>query len=503
MESKKSQSLYLLKSCEEELRDLAAKKKSETRNLYVVRTDDEIVNKYSSIVYDFVDTPGVFILITRDKNFYQVFKNTICHALGIEPVFIQSAADTSRAAELLELFSEKGITPFVFMEHSLNSELTLSFMRFIRAAYDKTKTVILSRELSRERLFQFYEDGADSFLKKPASINSIITKIAHILKPLTEAEALVEEGRAHIKDNRFEEALEVAENVLDRWNKNVAAMVIYGDAKKGLAMREEALGAYVKAERNSKHYLEPLQRIATIHVEDDNVCDALKYLKKLDRLSPLNCNRKIKIAEMHIDQGDPRSAEEYFDNALNSAKEEALAVVGEMSLDIAEMVARHDPALSIKYYRKSLDFVKSSKSQMAMNIYNRLGISLRKQGLWNEAVEAYEEAAGYAPKDENIQYNMGLALAEGNKFNESAECLINALIINPEMYKDKAELSYQFGSVFVKARKTREAAECLKHLKEISPGYKDCEELLARVVGTGKGEGTLPKTAGGAYDLRM
>ncbi len=481
-DKRKTKSLYVLKSCEAELEAIEARKRSETKSFYVVRTDDEIVNKYSDIIYDFVDTPGVFLLISNDKSYVQAFRGTISHALGIEPVFVQVTSDLSRASALIEYFMEKEIMPFVFMEHSMHSELTLSFMRYIRTAYDRIKVCILSRELSRERLFQFFEDGANSFLKKPASVNSIITKIAFMVQPQTEADALIEEGREHISDNRFTEALHLANQVLERWPKNAAAMVLYGDAKKGLAMRQDALSAYAKAERNSKNYLEPLQKIATLHTEDDNVPEALKYLKKLDRISPLNCTRKIKIAELHYDDGDQQSAEQYFDSAIDSAKEEALAVVGEMSLDIAEMVAAHDPKLAAKYYRKSLDFVKSSKSQMAMTIYNRLGISLRKQGLWREAVEAYIEAAQYSPKDENIQYNIGLAYAEGEKFLEGAGRMSQALMINPTMYHDRPELAYQFGMVFAKAKRVQEAQQCLGHLKKIAPGYKDSNDLFKLVA---------------------
>lgn len=485
--SRNSKSLYVIKSCQDELRDVEAKRQSETKNIYVVRTDDEVTNKYADVVYDFVDEPGVFLLITRDKTFYQTFKNAIVHDLGIEAEFIQVVADLNRAAELVEFFRDKGITPFILMEYTLDSELTLSFVRFIRASYkDDIKIGILSREVSKERLFQFHEDGADSFLKKPASVNSIITKIAFMLKPQHEADAMLTQARAHLADNRFEEALEMADQILFKWPKNAAAMVVYGDAKKGMAKREEALGAYKKAERNSKNYLEPLQKIVMIHAEDDNKPEALKYLKKLDKLSPLNCNRKIKIAELHFAQGDNNAAEEYFDHAIASAKEEALAVVGEMSLDIAELAAEHDPKLAVKYYRQSLDFVKSAKDQMAMTVYNRLGISLRKQGLFMEAVEAYSEAAKYSPKDENIHYNMGLAYAESGRPPESAECMEKALQLNPEMYIEKPDLAYNMGAVFTKANRMDEAAVCLNHLKKIYPGYKDSEEYLKQVSNCGR-----------------
>lgn len=152
-----------------------------------------------------------------------------------------------------------------------------------------------------------------------------------------------------------------------------------------------------------------------------------------------------------------------------------------MSIDIAEMASRHDPKLAAKYYRKSLDFVKSSKSGLAMNIYNRLGISLRKQGLWKEAVEAYEEAIRHAPRDENLQYNIALAYAEGEMFTDSAKHMSKALLLNPDLYQDKADLAFKVCEVFTKGRDQKQAVSCLKHLNSISPDYPGLKALIKEV----------------------
>lgn len=482
--------LFFAKTSEEELRELEAKKKSETKSVYVVKTEEEIVNKYKGVIGEFVETPGVFLLVTRDKTFFQTFRSAMM-AMGIRGGVFHLVSSLGQLAYFIQTVKEDGYTPFVFMEYSMDSELALSTLRSVRAANKTMKIGILSRELSRERLIQYFEDGADSFLKKPASINAIITKIAYMLKPQCEADALVEEGREHVRQNRFEEALELAENILDRWPKNAAAMVVHGDALKGLAKRAEALKCYQDAEDCSTDYLEPLQKIVTYHDEDENKEEALEYMCKLDKMSPLNCNRKIQIAERHFEQGNPVAAEKYFEDAIESAHEEALGVVGEMALDIAEMAAQHDPKMAAKFYRKSLDMVKSSESALTMSVYNRLGISLRKQGLWNEAIEAYAEAAKYAPNDENIQYNMGLAYEEGQRYVEAAGCMLQAITINPDMYQEKPGLAYNIGSAFARGNKPHQAVECLSYLQEISPGYKDSKKLLNEVTVAGKAKFSL------------
>jgi tetratricopeptide (TPR) repeat protein len=481
----KKKSVYVVRSDEAELKELEAKKKSETKGVYVVKTNEEVVNRYKGVVREFTETPGVFILVTKDKTFFQTFRSAMV-AMGLKGGVIHMVRKLAQVPFYVQTMKRDGFLPFVFMEYAIDSELALATLRYTKSENKDVKIVVLSRELSRERLFQFYEDGANGFLKKPASVNSIITKIAFQLKPQCEVDALVEEGREHIRCNRFEEALEKAESILTKWPSNAAAMVIMGDAQKGLAMREEALKAYKKAERNSVDYLEPLQKIVDLHDEDGDKEAALKYLGKLDRMSPLNCTRKIQIAERHFEQGNAVEAEKYFDEAIAAAKEEALGVVGEMSMDIAEVASRFDPKLAAKYYRQSLEMVKSSKSALTMAVYNRLGISLRKQGLWGEAIEAYTEAAKYSPEDENIQYNIALAYEEGQQYEDAASHMHTAITINPDMYRDKPDLAYNIGAALARGGKPRQAVECLTYLQEIAPGFKDSKKLLKEVTVAGK-----------------
>jgi tetratricopeptide (TPR) repeat protein len=485
MKKQKRKSLYLIKTEQAELQELEARQRSETKNLYVVKTDEEVANKYRHVIVDFAAKKGVLLVVSHDKTFIRTFRGAVCLAVGVSPGALYTASDLASASAMLKDLVADGAVPFLFLEYSLDSELTISYLRHVKPLYPEMKVVVISREINRERLFQFYEEGADSFLKKPASINSVIKKIAFMLKPRCEADALISEGREHIRDNRFEEAQDVAEQILSRWPRNAAAMVILGDAKKGLAQREEALRAYRQAEDNACDYLEPLQKLAAMYCEDDNRDEALKYLCKLDHLSPLNCSRKIRIAEIHFEQGDSQSAEQYFDQAIDAAKDEALGAVGEMSLDIAEMATRFDPAMAAKYYRRSLEMVKNSKGALAMSVYNRLGISLRKQGLWNEAIEAYAEATRHAPDDENIQFNMSLAYGEGQQYRQAAEHMRNALVINPDMYRDNPNLAYAVGSTLARGDMPREAADILTYLLEIAPGFRDAEKLL-REVTTGR-----------------
>lgn len=465
MPERRSKSVYVVKSKDSQTEDFSPKKQSETRSLYVLRTCEEAVNKYADVIDEFVAEGGIFYVITRDKIFYQTIKNALCHDMGHDNQILRTIQDTGEIAKVLSAAVSAKQRPFLFMEHALNGQLTISQLQYIEKTWPQVPVVIVARDVYQDRLFQFHEEGADNFLTKPACSNTVIEKIAYTLQPQCEIDALLAAGRQMVTDNRFEEAIEVAQTLLGKRPNYAAALVILGDALKGLARREQALAAYQDAEKHAKMYLEPLKRLIVFYAEDQNNEETLRYLVKLDKLSPLNCNRKIKIAEMHIEQGRSEEAEKYFDRAIDSAREEAMSVVSEMCLDIADMVADNNPKLAEKYYRKSLEMTKNSRSAMCMNIYNRLGISLRKQGMWQEAIEAYFEAEKHSPKDENIQYNIALAYGEGGDFKNAAERVLQALGLNPTFFVGRADVVQQIATLVKKANMGWQATEFLKRQK--------------------------------------
>lgn len=67
----------------------------------------------------------------------------------------------------------------------------------------------------------------------------------------------------------------------------------------------------------------------------------------------------------------------------------------------------------------------------APNPYNTLGIQLRKQKKYHEALAAYEKALELDPTDENILYNMAKALRFGGEEKRAVDSLDQALQINP------------------------------------------------------------------------
>jgi tetratricopeptide (TPR) repeat protein len=471
--------VYVVKSVEDKIADVEPRKQSESRGVYVVRASEEVINKYGDIIYEFVDDSGLFVLICNDKFFYQSFKRSVVFELGIESELIQIVHEPELAMSKIDDFIKNGLAPFVFLEHSMNGKSNMQLLSLIRNDYLKMPVIILAREVDQNHLMQFYEEGANHVLNMSASVNEIIRKLVHVLKPQTEIDELVLAGDKLNMDNRFEDAIRVANTILTKRSKSPQAHIIMGDAYKGLARRKAAMAEYLLAERDSKMFIDPLKKMFLMHAEDQNREGMCEYLIKLDTMSPLNFNRKMKIGDLHYELGKVDEAEDYYDKAITSAESEARAIVGEMSLDIAEKLVETDPRRASKYFKKSLALIKDSKGFSSMNTFNRLGISLRKAGLWEDAVEAYVVAGKLSPGDENIQYNLGLAYYAGKDYASAVERMLVALKINPKMYVGNPDVAFNMGLVFKDSGNQPQADKMIRHVREIAPDYEGVQEFLS------------------------
>ena len=472
--------VYVVKSSRAELDRLQKKEKTETKRLYVLKESEEAVVKYQDVIYDFVDEMGgLFYVISQDRSFFQNLSNALNKELALEPEFLRMASSVQQAAKEIEVFCAHGKRPFIFLEHVLRGASTLQYLQHVKAELTQCPVIILSYEVRKGTLSQYHESGADSFITKPASVNILIEKIAFTLAPQTLLEALIREGKQALEDNDFEAAVGKARDILKMKPNSAVGFMILGDALKGLKRREEALRAYQSAEQNADMYIEPLKRILEFHREDGNETGRLEYLVKLDKLSPLDLERKLEVAGLLVDKGEAGRAEAYIDSCIEMA---GGARGSKISMDYAERLMNVDPVLSEKYFRGAILSGKRAKALLKPLMYNRLGLALRKQGRWRDAVSEYEEAEALAPSDENIQFNMAMALAEGKQWAQAAERVDKALTINPGFNQGNAIVSYHVGTIYKLAKQGAKALGFFRHVQELDPAYKDTAKQVERLA---------------------
>ncbi|WP_235956971.1 tetratricopeptide repeat protein [Fundidesulfovibrio magnetotacticus] len=339
-------------------------------------------------------------------------------------------------------------------------------------------TIILTNEVAREILIYLHEIGANNVITKPISADMLIEKIAFTIKPRGQLGDLIDTGKKLNENGKFEEARAIAAKILEIKPGSPAALLLLGDAYKGQGRMEEALGAFTEAAKNGKLFLDPIKKIADLHKETGNVKEETKYLEKLDKLSPLNVDRKIAIGDNYMALGERDKAVGIFDDAIKLATKEAMAQVGRVTRTIADRCIASAPELSEKYLRQSLEAKKGMLDKSDIETFNRLGITLRKQGKWDHAVEEYRKALKISPNDAGLYYNMAMAHGEGRQFQDAYNFLDKALRINPDLWSANETVCFNIAMIYYRAAKKEQAADFLQKALSINPNFERAKAML-------------------------
>ncbi|WP_419785872.1 tetratricopeptide repeat protein [Pseudodesulfovibrio sp.] len=427
--------------------------------------------KYDSIVYDYFEKRGgMVVLISADQLFKRTLSATILKTIGTKRDCLSTFENVPAGLKKLRDFHTARIDCTVFIERMLDGRPSTDTIITLKKLLPDLKIIVLVGETRRENIAYFYEIGVNNVISKPASMNNIIEKLAFTIKPQGKLSELMGLGQRLLAAGKFKETLAICDKILKLKPNSPAGLMLRGDVLLEQDRRDKAIECYLKAHESSHLYLEPLKKLAVAY-EGVNEEERLKYLKKLDRLSPLNTERKTDIGEVYLRQNKMDMAEKYFDQAIESATREAMAHVGSVAERISDAVGKASPGLSEKYLGKLLETKADTLSKDDIAIFNKLGIALRGQGKWREAIDNYARALEIAPDDEGLHYNMAMAWFDGGDLRQAAKCLENALKINPEFYRKSVPASMNIGAIFYDLRRMDEALPFFENALRLKPGH--------------------------------
>ena len=368
----------------------------------------------------------------------------------------------------------------VFAERMLQSQVNTDFIKQAKRVKPHPKVIVLTSETDQSNLIYLHEIGVDSVITKPVSTNNLIQKMAFTIKPQGKLRNLVQEAQDNLTLAAYDKVLEVCAKILELKPDSPTGLMLRGDAEFQLGRREDAINSYEEAHQNSTLFLDPLKRLARVHKENDPE-KYFEYLRKLDEISPQNAKRKTEIGRIHVTRGELREAEHFFDEALAYASKEAPAAHAAIAGTIVDNVYGASPELSEKYLTKALQLREHLLDPGNMAMYNKLGLSLRKQGRWQEAVSYYQHAIQVVPDDEGLYYNMGMAYMDGNQVQDAMRSIENALKINPKLYAANQTVCYNIAKLHFLLEQYKQSAHYLKKLLEINPHHKDGLKLMRSV----------------------
>lgn len=437
--------------------------------------------QYEQSVIDYLNNKGHLVCITDDAQFTTLLRTTILKQLGQNADVLTATSDPDQALRIIREVSGHKAMPLVFLERMVSGKDMGFMVRQIKNAFPDLRIIMLTNEAERQRLVLLHEIGADNFITKPISINGLIEKMAFTIKPQGKLGQLIELARSLVAQGNPQQALKVCKQLLEIKSNSAAAFLVIGDAFRALGKLERARDAYEEASRNAEMYLEPLRRLADLHGQMGDTVKRLYYLERLDQLSPLNVERKVDMGEIQLALGNEEAAGKLFETAVTLATKEALRYIGEVASRVAAIYAEKNPEQAEKFLRRALDAKGAYLSKEDIGTFNRLGILLRNQGKWKEALVEYQKALKVAPDDENLYYNMGMACAEGKEFREAQVHMLKALAINPDLPRAATSIAYNIALVFGQNGDKKRAVECLNIALECDPEFEPARKALERM----------------------
>jgi len=440
------------------------------------------LHQYEATIINFITQEnGHIVILSDDQSFITLLRQILLKQFSLGNA-LTMVTDGDQLERVIQNRTKANPGVLVFMERFMNGHEQDHLVRKFKETYPALRIIILTNDVKREQLMLLHEIGADNCVTKPVSINTLVEKMAFTLKPQSKFGQLIDAPKTHLVNNEPEAALELSRQVLEIKPNSAAGYMIRGDAYHQMGELETARESYEKASAYAELFLEPLRRLSELHGTMGDPQGRLQCLERMDQISPLNAERKVDMGEIHLSMGHAEEAQALFDTAVQITKDE----ISRITNRIASLYMDKDPPLAEKYLRRSLAAKGKDLSREDINTFNQLGINLRQQGRWKDALVEYTRALHIAPDDEHLYYNMGMANAEGHNFVEARANMDKALELNPSLPMQGPGIAHNIGLVFMHAGNRKEAERHLRIALDLDPGFESARVALDRLLREGK-----------------
>lgn len=404
---------------------------------------------FGSTIYDYALVGGKFVALTTDAGFVELIKSVLFHTLGISR---KSLYHLTRLDDLFAMLHKEMQGRFIIcLERSLAGSDTAQVMDSILRICPGAGVIILTQEVDQYTTALLVEQGAHNIITKPISLVSFTEKLAFTIAPQGKLSKLIDKGKKLLESGNWGEALLTAGTILEQKPDSAAGYMIKGDAYMGLDMISRAEDMYQRAARSAELYIAPLKRLAHLYERAGDTDKQLQYLKRLKQISPLNAQRVLQIGELEMRHGNASGAEEMFEHVMSMARRQAAEHLAHLSSQIAQICVDRDPEMAVRYSKKALDLKGDNLNATDIATVNVLGISLRKQGRWREAIAEYRRVLAVLPDNAGLLYNMALAYSEGREAGKALVIVQKALELDPDLPLSGKNVAFNIGTIFQKA----------------------------------------------------
>jgi len=436
--------------------------------------------EYSDILINHMRENGQIICISDDRAFADTLRSLVTDTLKMPPSSLNIATVADKVVQLARKAVEAQKAPLVLIEQGINGH-DLSFMtRIVKTGFPELKILMLAQETDRNHFALLHESGVDAFLIKPLDSAGLLEKIALALKPKGQVDRSIEWAKNLLQKGDHLRALQVANQALEQQTNSSAVLILIGDIFRAMKEYEKAAESYLKASSGSSLYLEPLGKLVELYAERGDIVKQLQYLEKMDEVSPLNLERKIQIGELLVRLNRAEKARQTFDQVMKLSHRQAKENVACVAYRVADVYTDIDPKMAARFLQKGLEMRRDFWGHEDIATFNRLGLLLRRAGLWKEAAEEYKKALTVAPNDDGLHYNLSMAYLEGKELEGARAMALKAMALNPDLPKRSSRIAANIAAVFMSTDDKMHALPLLRTALELDPNNAEALALKAK-----------------------
>lgn len=280
-------------------------------------------------------------------------------------------------------------------------------------------TGITSAEILPALAAGIKEWGAYCLLVKPFSQIALEKKIDWILAKLNSSEALIYK---RLDNSPPKEALDVIGQLEEKGFRAPKLHNIAGEKHLELGENEQAAERFERAvEESEATFLVALRNHAQAQEKLGNLDEAANTLEKLDLLSPLDVDRKLKLGSLFLQTGNQEKAMKILDQASSIARKWGREVEIKEKIQEVLQAGKFEDS-DIKMIRDNLNDLKAC---------NEVALRLRKEGKFERAEACYDFILEHHPNHPVILYNKAAMYMVQERYKEAAVILSEIVAERP------------------------------------------------------------------------
>lgn len=442
---------------------------------------DQAMQQHGEAVRDYLSGNGHIICICEDTRLHNLLRSTLCQSLGFPQSVLSLAQDADNLVRLARAKCVDNAAPLLFCDLNVHGHDMSYAVRLLKNGFPELRIALLSAETNEGRIAMLQEAGAGQCFPRPTESQELLERIASCIYTYGKVDRMLDWARTLLDQGEHLSALQVCKKALDAKGNSSAVLLTIGDVFRAMGQLEKACDAYENASRGSTTSLDPLRRLADVYRDLNNPRKRLACLERLDQLAPFSVERKLAIGGIYVALNDMEQARKSFNQGLELAGREAMAQVGAVAFRVADAVAESDPEMAIAYWRKGLDAKRGMLNPDDMQALNRLGMSLRREGRWQEACEEYRKALQTMPDNGALYYNMAMAFMDGKDLEAARTAVLKALSLNPGLPRKSAAVACNMATVFAELKDNVHALPLVRVALELEPENAQALALQERL----------------------